>query len=355
VPVISRLAKQFAVCDRWFASAPCQTWPNRWFVHAATADGHENNRPIHLPDVETIYNRFEQARIGDWKIYFHDIAQAHTLLKLFLLSNHFHFYRQFQADCQRGQLPSYSFIEPQYYSDMAHPENDQHPPSVVTLGEQLIADVYNRLRSSKLWIKTLLIITHDEHGGCYDHVPPPSATQPETARPDQVFKFDRYGVRVPAVIVSPYVTRGTILRPPGAVPYDHTSIIATLRKRFPALGGPLTHRDETAPDLESALTLATPDNKGPPHLKALPYAPTPAAAAIADVRPLNDNQKALVGLAANLPEAPGVDLQAHLATVKAQAKQPPPDTTIDVRAASAYVRKQVGNFFQGSGDLRAPR
>ena len=348
VPVISRLARQFAVCDRWFASAPCQTWPNRWFVHAATADGHENNNPIHLPDVETVFNRFEQARIGDWKIYFHDIAQAHTLLKLFLLSNHFHFYRQFQADCQRGQLPSYSFIEPQYYPDMAHPENDQHPPSVVTLGEQLIADVYNRLRSSKLWIKTLLIVTHDEHGGCYDHVPPPSATQPETPRPDQVFTFDRYGVRVPAVIVSPYVKPGTILRPPGAVPYDHTSIIATLRKRFPALGGPLTPRDETAPDLESALTLATPDNKGPPRLKALPYAPTPAAAAIAHVRPLNDNQKALVGLAANLPEAPGVDLQAHMATMNALAKQPPPDTTIDVRTASAYVRKQVGNLFRGS-------
>src|SRR5499427_1350759 len=348
LPVLSQLAQKFAVCDHWFASAPCQTWPNRWFVHAATADGHENNDPPHFPNVETIYNRFEQAGIGDWKIYFHDIAQAHTLLKLFLLSNHFHFYRQFQADCQRGQLPSYSFIEPQYYSDMAHPENDQHPPSVVTLGEQLIADVYNRLRSSKLWIKTLLIITYDEHGGCYDRVPPPSATQPETPRPDQVFKFDRYGVRVPAVIVSPYVKLGTIFRPPGTVPYDHTSIIATLRKRFPVLGGPLTRRDETAPDLESALTLATPDNKGPPHLRALPYAPTPAAAAIAHVRPLNDNQKALVGLAANFPEAPGVDLQAHLATVKAQAKQHPPDTTLDVRTASAYVRKQVGNFFRES-------
>jgi phospholipase C len=155
-------------------------------------------------------------------------------------------------------------------------------------------------------------------------------------------------VRVPAVIVSPYVKPGTIFRPPGTVPYDHTSIIATLRKRFSALGGPLTRRDETAPDLESALTLATPDNKGPPRLKALPYAPTPAAAAIADVRPLNDNQKALVGLAANLPEAPGVDLQAHLAAVKAQAKQHPPDTTLDVRTASAYVRKQVGNFFRES-------
>ena len=80
VPVISTLAKSFAVCDRWFASGPCQTWPNRWFVHCASADGHENNEPLHLPDVETIYNRLEQAGMHDWKIYFHDLAQAHTLL-----------------------------------------------------------------------------------------------------------------------------------------------------------------------------------------------------------------------------------------------------------------------------------
>jgi phospholipase C len=76
VPVISTLAKSFAVCDRWFASAPCQTWPNRWFVHCATADGHENNEPLHLPDVETIYNRLEQAGMHDWKIYFHDLARG---------------------------------------------------------------------------------------------------------------------------------------------------------------------------------------------------------------------------------------------------------------------------------------
>jgi phospholipase C len=158
VPVISTLARNFAVCDGWFASAPCQTWPNRWFVHCATADGRENNEPVHLPDVETIYNRFEQANLHDWKIYFHDLAQAHTLLKLLLLSDHFLFYRQFQADCQRGQLPTYSLIEPQYYPDLAHPENDQHPPSVVTLGEQLIADVYNCIRSSKVWKKTMLIV-----------------------------------------------------------------------------------------------------------------------------------------------------------------------------------------------------
>src|SRR5215813_2010303 len=187
------------------APAPCQTWPNRWFVHAATADGHENNDPPHFPNVPTIFNRLEQAGIDSWKIYFHDIAQAHTLLQLFLLGSHFQSYRQFQADCQTGQLPAYSFIDPPYFADFGHPDNDQHPPSVVTLGEQLIADVYNCLRASKVWRKTLLLITYDEHGGCYDHAAPSAAVPPQPPVPGQTFGFDRYGVRVPAVIVSPYV------------------------------------------------------------------------------------------------------------------------------------------------------
>ncbi|MGA7451073.1 MAG: alkaline phosphatase family protein [Rhodoplanes sp.] len=348
VPVISALAQQFAICDYWFASAPCQTWPNRWFVHTGTADRRENNEPIHLPNVETIYNRFEQVGVTDWKIYFHDLAQAHTLLQLWLLGSHFHFYRQFQADCQTGRLPCYSFIEPRYYSDFGNPENDQHPPSVVTLGEQLIADVYNCLRSSKVWLKTLLIITYDEHGGCYDHVAPPPAVAPEAPQPGQAFKFDRYGVRVPAVIVSPYVKQGTIFRHSGAVPYDHTSIIATLRKRFPQLGRPLTARDAAAPDLESVLALPKPDNRGPPRIKALPYAPAAQTAAAAQTKPLNSLQRALVGFAANLPETSGKNLQAHLASIQARPRQPPPGTTDNVHAARTYVKKQVGNFFQSN-------
>jgi phospholipase C len=232
VPVLSQLAQKFAVCDHWFASAPCQTWPNRWFVHAGTADGHENNDPPHFPDVPTIFNRLEQAGVDSWKIYFHDIAQAHTLLQLLLLGNHFQSYRQFQADCQTGRLPAYSFIEPQYFADFGHPENDQHPPSVVTLGEQLIADVYNCLRASKVWRKTLLVISYDEHGGCYDHVAPSAAVPPEPPVAGQTFTFDRYGVRVPAVIVSPYVAPGTIFGKSSAVPFDyHCYRAQTLRHK----------------------------------------------------------------------------------------------------------------------------
>ena len=345
-PVLSQLAQKFAVCDHWFASAPCQTWPNRWFVHAGTADGHENNDPPHFPDVPTIFNRLEQAGVDSWKIYFHDIAQAHTLLQLLLLGNHFQSYRQFQADCQTGRLPAYSFIEPQYFADFGHPENDQHPPSVVTLGEQLIADVYNCLRASKVWRKTLLVISYDEHGGCYDHVAPSAAVPPEPPVAGQTFTFDRYGVRVPAVIVSPYVAPGTIFGKSSAVPFDHTAIIATVRKRF-GISETLTARDAQAPDLDSVLTLPRPTNLGPLRLRALPYAPASATAAVAQTKPLNSMQKGLVGLATNLPPAPGSNLQAHLANLKATRPQPPPPTALaSVHDARDYVKRQAGKYFQ---------
>ena len=299
-----------------------------------------------FPNVPTIFNRLEQAGIDSWKIYFHDIAQAHTLLQLFLLGSHFHIYRQFQADCQTGQLPAYSFIEPQYFADFGHPENDQHPPSVVTLGEQLIADVYNCLRASKVWRKTLLLITYDEHGGCYDHVAPSAAVPPQPPVPGQTFGFDRYGVRVPAVIVSPYVAPGTVFGKSSAVPFDHTTIIATVRKRF-GISGALTARDAQAPDLDSVLTLPRPTNLGPSRLKALPYAPSPATAAVAQTKPLNSMQKALVRLAANLPPAPGNNLQTHLANLKAARPQPAPATALaSVHDARDYVKRQAGNYFQ---------
>jgi phospholipase C len=346
VPVLAQLAKQFAVSDHWFASAPCQTWPNRWFVHAATAARHENNNPPYFPDVPTIFNRLEEVGIDSWKIYFHDIAQAHTLLQLFLLGSHFQSYRQFQADCQTGQLPAYSFIEPQYFADFGHPENDQHPPSVVTLGEQLIADVYNCLRASKSWRKTLLIITYDEHGGCYDHVASPAAVAPEPPLPEQIFAFDRYGVRVPAVVLSPYVAPGTIFRQTSGALYDHTSIIATVRKRF-GLSSALTARDAAAPDLDGLLSLPKPTNLGPLRVKALPYAPSPTTAAVAQTKPLNSMQKALVGLAANLPPAPGSNLQNHLAKLRVAGPQAAPAAALaSVHDARDYVKRQAGNYFQ---------
>jgi phospholipase C len=351
VPVISRLAQQFAVCDRWFASAPCQTWPNRFFVHTGTANGYENNDPPHFPyRMATIFNRLEQAGIDDWKIYFHDIAQSHALANLWLLSDHFRYYDEFRDAAKTGSLPSYSFIEPRYFTILRLP-NDQQP-HVVTMGEQLIADIYNCLRAGPAWPQTLFVITYDEHGGCYDHVPPPNA-KPPSSTATAPFNFDRYGVRVPAVIVSPYVKQGTVLRPPGAVPYDHTSIIATLRKRFPALGPPLSARDAAAPDLGSALTLSEPDNLGPASIQALPYAPTPTEVAKIQLKPLNGMQKGLVHLAANLPStSAGADFQAavvqHIEALQLTGSKPiPPGQDAHVSVAADYVKTQLGNFFRG--------
>ena len=346
VPVISALAKQFAVCDRWFASAPSQTWPNRWFVHTATADGHENNEPIHVLDVDTIYNRCELAGTVDWKIYFHDFAQSMTLLKLWPLTDHFHLYSQFQADCQTASLPSYSFIEPRYYDEFGNQENDMHPPSVVTLGEQLIADVYNCIRASKLWPKTMLIITFDEHGGCYDHVPPPTATVPEAPRPRPSVQFRSVRRARPD---SDRVTLCAEGNDPQA--HGRGSVRSHINHRYAAktISGAwrFANRPRCCCSGSQECTCA---------YRARPIQDRPVSKRCRTRqrrrwrqwrrrKPLNGMQTALVKFAANLPESPGKDLQTQVASVKAGLKDPPPSATADVHAASTYVKKQVGNFY----------
>jgi phospholipase C len=349
VPVISTLARSFAVCDRWYASAPCQTWPNRFFVHTGTANGYENNAPPHFPyEMETIFNRLEQAHLA-WKVYFHDIAQSLTLSKLWPHAGHFRLYLEFQHDARLGNLPEYSFIEPRYFTDLTL-ANDQHPPHVVTLGEQLIADVYNCIRAGPGWTKTLLVITYDEHGGCYDHAAPPRAAPPSVTATTP-FNFERYGVRVPAVIVSPYVPAGLKLRAAaGDVPFDHTSIIATLRRRFP-LGGPLGNRDAVAPDLAAALTLPGPNNSGPERIDALPYVPSPAEVATARTAPLNKHQRSLLQLAAHLPATTAVGefkpfIDSYLDHLRAGAAGTDVDAIHDVSSAVTLIKRRLGNLFR---------
>jgi phospholipase C len=316
VPVLSRLALEFAVSDRWFASAPCETWPNRYFLHTGTAKdavnpsatGYEDNRyeysaaplfasgswwswltswlavliPYFEPETlafssPTIFARLDNANLtSPWKLYYSDFLQASTIRDVVSqMARESHFWAtkrivhfdQFLVDCKNGTLPSYSVIEPAYF---LAPKNDQHPPKSVEPGEELIAAVYNALRTGPQaqWLSTMLIITYDEHGGTYDHVPPPAALPPDSIKTTP-FNFDRYGVRVPAVIVSPYIRPRTVLRPPPGAqyPFDHTSILSTLRKRF-SLGGPLTKRDEVAPDLEAVLNFDQPTNLGPQSLTA---------------------------------------------------------------------------------------
>ena len=346
LPVISELAKEFAVCDCWFASAPCQTWPNRFFLHCATAEVYENNSPPRFPYLmETIFNRFSNPE--SWKIYFHDFPQSLTLSRLWPHTHRFRlFEKEFASDTAAGRLPSYTFIEPRYFPDIKLP-NDQHPPHHVGMGEDLIAEVYNALRSSPTWEKTLLVIIYDEHGGTYDHVAPPNAVPPDNAH-SQPFGFNRYGVRVPAVLVSPYIRAGTILKTPKASPYpfDHTSVITTLRKRF-ALGSPISHRDAVAPDLESVLNLDIPRNDCPLSMNPLPYTVDPTELERALKAPLNDFQKAMHEAAAHLPvlsaESIHEDIENHVQNlVKGIIPEVPDHRTI--ATAVPFIKEKLHAF-----------
>ena len=163
-------------------------------------------------------------------------------------------FSDFAAAAKGGTLPAFTFLEPSWSST----GNSQHPNYDVALGEQLIHDVYETLREGPGWPQTLLVITYDEHGGCYDHVPPPyGATPPDVDAGEFGFDFTRFGVRVPTVLVSPLIAPGTVYRvPAGSTPLDHTSVLKTVEQRWglPAL----TARDAAAPGFGDVLTLATP-------------------------------------------------------------------------------------------------
>jgi len=228
---------------------PGPTWPNRFFAHCATSKGGITNGGAANYDMPTVFEQLT-AKGLTWKIYFHDFVHALQLTRLNSPENVVNFvkFSTFAQDARKGRLPNYSFIEPRYYDGLAA-ANDQHPPHSVARGEALIASVYKALQAPSTWPESLLVVVYDEHGGTYDHVTPPAATPPDEHTSQ--FGFDRYGVRVPAVLISPLIRKGTIV----SQPLDHTSIIASLRENFD-LDGPLTNRDRDANSFMGAVDLA---------------------------------------------------------------------------------------------------
>lgn len=351
VPVISLLARSFAVADQWHASAPCQTWPNRFFVHTGSAGGYVNNSPPHFPYLmPSIFRHLERVGATS-RIYFHDVPQSITLADQWLTAaDRFRPIDDFWDDADHGDLPGYAFIEPRYFTDdlLGLMPNDQHPPHDVVYGEQLMAKVYNALRASPVWKKTLFVVTYDEHGGCYDHAPPPPAPPPQLNAGPDGFLFDRYGVRVPALIVSPYVATGTVLRPaplPGspAYPFDHTSIIRTLRERFDPGGAPLTGRDASAPSLDIALNLNEPANDGPDQIEIPAYTAAADELRRAKGLPPNDLQRSLCTLTAHLPQA-GTDMLQHIDRLKNSLIHAAAVEHDCVSDAASYVRENLLSF-----------
>jgi phospholipase C len=260
LPVLSGLARGYAVCDHWFSSVPTETLPNRAFTCAATSQGHMDDTTTSYT-APSIFGLLSKHNLN-WAIYGYDtdpLTRQTFTDTTNAPESHFGLFTDFQAAAAGGTLPPFTFLEPSWSAS----GNSQHPNYNVALGEQLILDVYNALRNGPAWNQTLLIVTYDEHGGCYDHVPPPAgAVPPDKSAGEFGFDFKRFGVRVPTVLVSPLIKAGTVFRvPAGAMPLDHTSILKTVEKRWnlPAL----TARDAAATDVGAVLTLSKPRTDNP--------------------------------------------------------------------------------------------
>lgn len=297
VPTLWSLGFYYGICDHWFSSIPTQTLCNRSFLHAGTSSGYVNNEGgdgiLFCNETPTIFNVMSQTK-KSWKIFCNSwmITSLALLTQQQLwnaaLSDHFaHLHDFSEAAKTSGGLPQYSFIEPIYLDSLYWgAENDMHPeadsfqfygPSNVEQGERLLYTVYNAVRNSPDWTSTLLLILFDEHGGCYDHLSPPTSSTCNFAiSPDGIvippahsggsgFQFDRLGVRVPAIVVSAYTPERTVVN----TVYDHTSVLKTISTCFDLPIDQLGNRAKAAPDLSDALTL------GVPRTEADPIAPPP--------------------------------------------------------------------------------
>jgi phospholipase C len=213
LPAIYAIADGSVLCDRWFCSVLGPTWPNRFYLHGATSSGNKSNTPI-FGAFTSVFEALEAKGITT-RNYFHDIAWRTA--SYFAFGNNAGI-ETFFDDAAAGTLPQFSIIDPQYSGAGA---NDDHPEHDIALGQTLIAAVYNALAQSPQWGQCLLVIIYDEHGGFFDHVPPPATTDADP-------EFAQLGFRVPAVVAGPFVRKGCIV----SAQLEHVSVISTVTKRY---------------------------------------------------------------------------------------------------------------------------
>ena len=242
LPVTYALADAGAICQRWFCGCLGPTWPNRFYVHGATSNGQKGNFPA--LGFTSIFDRLGAAGIDNLN-YYSDVAWASGgYLKLGGLAT----IERFFEDAMAGNLPPFSIVDPNFFGGGA---NDDHPDHDVRLGQALIASVVNALGQSPQWNRCLFVLTYDEHGGFFDHVPPPVA-------PDERPEFQRYGFRVPSLVIGPTVRRGCAID----ALLEHSSIAATATRRWGL--EPLNGRADAATDLSVCIDPRRIDDPLPP-------------------------------------------------------------------------------------------
>jgi len=335
LPALHALASNFTICDHWFSSVPGPTWPNRFFLLSGTSSGRvrmpegiknaDIGNAIFYQNQKTIFDCLSEAG-KKWKIYYYDFPLSLVLThqrhpdKLIHYENINNFFTQ--ARGPEDQFPEFTFIEPKY---LDIDQNDDHPPHNVMKAEKLIADVYNAIRSNAaLWESTLLVVVYDEHGGFYDHVIPPACIPPDDHREE--YTFDRLGVRVPALLISPWVDRRI-----EKTVFDHTSLLKYLIEKWQL--NPLGQRTQQANSISAALRFDR-----PPQRNSIPFIRVPNSMLISKDRDLeqwsiNANQKAI-----------------HLFSDFLALKSNLDPKLIKIELTTwAYFKKQIGQLFINLG------
>jgi phospholipase C len=265
LPFYCSLYRTFAISDRHFCSLLGPTYPNRYYLLTGTSFGHVKNT---LPNFSTsdyaqptIFEQLDAADVS-WALYYSDAPFAFVFgYPRAHFGTNFKPITQYYADAAAGALPQVAFVDPAFLEGEG--QNDEHPPINVQKGQLFVAGVVNALMASPQWTRSALFITYDEHGGYWDHVPPPMACAPDAIGPigGSPWTFDRYGVRVPVVVVSPYAKRHYV---------SHTVTDQTTGLRFiqtqhdlPAL----TKRDANASPLLEMFDFENPPFMKPPKLR----------------------------------------------------------------------------------------
>jgi phospholipase C len=237
LPAFYALADNNALCQRWFSSVMGSTWPNRLYALCGTCDGIKSNDLTRVPFMmPSIFNQLDEAGVS-WRIYVQEIPFAALLdgigyqatdPRVFLIDDYY-------THAAHGELPQVCFVDPGFTY------NDDHPPHAIALGQVFVASVYKALADGPQWERSLMIVDYDEHGGFFDHVPPPLTADDLAAE-----GFDQLGFRIPALVLGPWVKSGVI-----DTQYDHTSVLKHLQNMYGL--PPLTARNAAANDLSDCI------------------------------------------------------------------------------------------------------
>jgi phospholipase C len=259
------LAGHFPIGERHFCSVLGQTFPNRCYFFAGTSSGTINDTIAPGPPPGgTIFDRLD-AHAVDWAVYYQDYPSLELVPGTYTAARapRVRKFDRFLPDLAAGRLPQFTFIDPDYRT------TSEENPQDIQVGERFVAEVVRALMAAHTWEHTVLFLTYDEHGGYYDHVPPPpaiaaDAIPPMLASADVLAGFDRYGFRVPMIVVSPWARPRYVSR----VVHDHTSITAFVERKWnlPAM----TLRDANADPMTDYFDFRRPAFLEPPKLAAAP-------------------------------------------------------------------------------------